>query len=185
MDTRAQILELSTQLLILHGFNGFSYAHISGPLQIRNAAVHYHFASKVELGLHLLESCRRPISSRLGLNDKTKPKAALLRYLDACCDPEAGFVDLQIVGAMAADFAGLPDLLRAASRTALSHHTKWLTRQLKAGRKRDEMQFDGKAKVQAAKILMILQGGHLHARLTGDGTLPKLSQELKRSLLTS
>ena len=186
MDTRAQILELAKQLLINHGFNGFSYAHIAKPLKIRNAAVHYHFASKVELGLHLLESCRRPIAPRLGLDENCKPRNAVVRYLEACCDPEDEFVDLEVIGAMAADFAGLPDLLRAASRTALTHHTKWLGGQLKAGRKKGQVEFAGKPREQAARLLMTLQGGQLHARLDSEkNSLPELAEQLKVYLLSS
>lgn len=186
MDTRTRILELAKELLINHGFNGFSYAHISKPLKIRNAAVHYHFAGKVELGLHLLESCRRPVFPRLGLDENCKPRKAIVRYLEASCDPDDAFVDLEIIGAMAADFAGLPDLLRAASRTALTHHTKWLSGQLKAGRKRGQVKFAGKPREQAAKVLMTLQGGQLHARLNGDkNSLPQLAAHMTSDLLSS
>lgn len=171
---------MARDLLIRHGFNGFSYAHLSRPLNIRNAAVHYHFASKVELGLHLLESCRRPIAPRLGAADK--PRKAVLRYLEAACEPEGDFCDLQVIGAMAADYEGLPDLLKAASRTALTHHTKWLSGRLKASRKGGQFHFNGKAKPLASKILMSIQGAHLFARITGNQCLQELAHSWKGEL---
>jgi len=54
-DTRTQILDIAEQLARQRGFSGFSYRDISQPLGIRNAAVHYHFPTKADLGIALLE----------------------------------------------------------------------------------------------------------------------------------
>lgn len=48
--TRERILELGEELILTKGYNGFSYQDISTALGIKNAAIHYYFASKENLG---------------------------------------------------------------------------------------------------------------------------------------
>src|SRR6476620_11178424 len=53
--TAAKALDIAQQLAQTRGFNGFSYADIAAELGITKASLHYHFASKAELGRALLE----------------------------------------------------------------------------------------------------------------------------------
>src|SRR5580700_1917202 len=48
--TPERILEVAERLVQTRGYNGFSYAHIAAALGITKASLHYHFASKAELG---------------------------------------------------------------------------------------------------------------------------------------
>ena len=58
-DTREQIMDRAGHLLMSRGFNGFSYRDISSHLGIKNAAVHYHFRSKADLALALVDQYRQ------------------------------------------------------------------------------------------------------------------------------
>ncbi|WP_181919204.1 TetR/AcrR family transcriptional regulator [Alkalilimnicola ehrlichii] len=57
-NTRQQILVAAEDLLLTRGFQGFSYHHIAERLGVRNAAIHYYFPSKNDLGLALLRRHR-------------------------------------------------------------------------------------------------------------------------------
>ena len=48
-STRDQIIDKAFQLMLQRGLNGFSYRDISGPLGVKNAAIHYHFPNKMDL----------------------------------------------------------------------------------------------------------------------------------------
>ncbi len=52
--TREDILSLADRLIRSKGFNAFSYADISGIMEIRNAAIHYHFPTKEDLGIQVI-----------------------------------------------------------------------------------------------------------------------------------
>ena len=58
-DTRERIIDKAADLLMRHGYNGFSYRDISTHLGVKNAAVHYHFPSKADLGMALVEEYQR------------------------------------------------------------------------------------------------------------------------------
>ena len=49
-NTRGAILDAAEELLQRRGYNAFSYHHIAVQLGIRNAAIHYHFPAKEDLG---------------------------------------------------------------------------------------------------------------------------------------
>jgi len=55
-DTRSEILKLTRELVQSRGFNSFSYQDLASGLGIRKASVHYHFPSKDDLGVALLEA---------------------------------------------------------------------------------------------------------------------------------
>ncbi len=53
-DTATQILDVAERLAQVRGFNAFSYADVAAELKITNAALHYHFAGKSDLGAALI-----------------------------------------------------------------------------------------------------------------------------------
>src|SRR3989442_14712284 len=57
-DTREEIFNSAEELWQRRGYNGFSYHHIAVQLGIRNAAIHYHFPSKENLGVALIQRYR-------------------------------------------------------------------------------------------------------------------------------
>jgi TetR/AcrR family transcriptional repressor of nem operon len=57
-NSKRTILNLAESLLQDKGFNGFSYADIASELGVKNAAIHYHFASKETLGIAVIQRYR-------------------------------------------------------------------------------------------------------------------------------
>ena len=57
-NTRDEILKVASHLLQTRGFSAFSYAHIAETLNVKPAAIHYHFPTKTDLGLALIEKFR-------------------------------------------------------------------------------------------------------------------------------
>jgi TetR/AcrR family transcriptional repressor of nem operon len=53
--TATRILDVAERLVQVRGYNGFSYADVANELKMTKAALHYHFASKAELGEALIE----------------------------------------------------------------------------------------------------------------------------------
>src|ERR1041384_2875350 len=58
-DTREEILNCAEELWQRRGYNVFSYPHIAVQRGIRNAAIHYHFPSKENLGVALIQRYRQ------------------------------------------------------------------------------------------------------------------------------
>ncbi|HET9571327.1 MAG TPA: TetR/AcrR family transcriptional regulator [Bacteroidales bacterium] len=54
--TREKIIELGEDLIRTKGYNAFSYQDISTELGIKNAAIHYYFPTKENLGTSILKT---------------------------------------------------------------------------------------------------------------------------------
>ena len=54
-ETAEQILDLAETLIQTRGYSAFSYQDISDALGIRKASIHYHFASKTDLGIAVVD----------------------------------------------------------------------------------------------------------------------------------
>jgi AcrR family transcriptional regulator len=54
--TREKIIELGEDLIRTKGYNAFSYQDISSALGIKNAAIHYYFPSKENLGTSIVKT---------------------------------------------------------------------------------------------------------------------------------
>lgn len=55
-DTRNEIVRIADELIRSKGYNAFSYTDISALLQIKNAAIHYYFPSKSDLGVEVIKN---------------------------------------------------------------------------------------------------------------------------------
>src|SRR6516162_2979326 len=53
-STASRVLDAAEALVQVRGFNGFSYNDIAAELQITKASLHYHFATKADLGEALI-----------------------------------------------------------------------------------------------------------------------------------
>ncbi len=69
-DTRTLILDVAQELVQSRGYNGFSYRDIALRLGVRNAAIHYHFPSKGDLGRELLVRYRERLRASLARIDE-------------------------------------------------------------------------------------------------------------------
>lgn len=52
---KKQILELANQLLLEKGYNAFSYKHITEKIDIKTSSIHYHFPTKTDLGIAIID----------------------------------------------------------------------------------------------------------------------------------
>src|SRR5271154_5436261 len=83
-DTATEILDVAERLVQIRGFNAFSYADVAGELGLTNAALHYHFPTKSELGEALI--ARYAIRFAEALVEIDESLADPLRKLDAYAD---------------------------------------------------------------------------------------------------
>jgi AcrR family transcriptional regulator len=98
-DTRAEILEVATELFTDRGYDGTSLREISGRLGITKAALYYHFRSKDEILRALIEPMGRVLTELVerleGARNISEWADALSRTLSMIPDHIAFFRFLQ------------------------------------------------------------------------------------------
>jgi len=181
-DTKVEILDLAENLLRDRGFNGFSYANISSALSIKNAAIHYHFPRKADLGVAVIQRARERFANwtqdqRIGSKTPAeKLEAFFRRYLNFL---DAG-QQVCLGGALETDFKTLPSMMQAETQKLASDILAWMEEVLVEGQEKHIFTFPGKAKDQAILILSSLQGALQMTRAVGTSCLHTAMAQIRR-----
>ena len=183
-NTREQIIDKAFQLMLQRGLNGFSYRDISGPLGVKNAAIHYHFPNKMDLIAALIDEnhqvLKKSTSEFMAYGGPARPQLeglfAFTMHQCQCGRP------ICMVGALAIDYDDLSDDIKDANDHFLKDSLKWLSRVLEAGREREEFTFEGDAERKSMSILAMIQGARQMARVHGMDILESMFDQIRTDL---
>ncbi len=170
-DTATRILDAAEKLVEVRGFNGFSYADVSSELKITNAALHYYFTNKSDLGEALIVRYTSRFDDALAaLESRTADAPTRLKgyadvYLRVLSEKR-----MCLCGMMAAEHETLPEPMQVAIKEFFAHNQAWLSRVLKDGKAKGTIGFQGSANETARTIIGTLEGAMMLARLFGDVT---------------
>ncbi len=170
-DTAEQILDLAETLIQTRGYSAFSYQDIADSLGIRKASIHYHFASKAELGVAVVDRYIERFGAAL-VSIAEDEEQSSLAMLDFYVQPYLQFASTPdrvcLSGALAGEMMALPPEVRARVDHFFRTHQLWLTKILKRGVARGEFRLAAPAPKVARFIFGALQGALLVKRTTGD-----------------
>ena len=167
-QTSQQILDIAQRLVQTRGFNAFSYADIAKALQITNASLHYHFTTKADLGVGLIERYDRRIQEALAGIDRSgagaadKIRAYVRIYSEVLRDDR-----MCMCGMLAAEFATLPKPMQAALDRYFDGNDRWLAAVLEQGRAGGALRFSGSSSEMAQFLIASLEGAMMLARSHG------------------
>jgi len=167
--TANDILDVAEHLVQVRGFNAFSYTDVSGELGLSNAALHYHFPSKSDLGQALIT--RYAVRFVAALAEIDDSLADPQGKLDAYAELYAGVLRRQrmcLCGMLAAEFETLSGGMRDAVTLFFEKNERWLAGVLKQGREDGTLSFAGSPLDEARSIVSTLEGAMLIARSFGD-----------------
>jgi len=178
-DTREEILNCAEELLQRRGYNAFSYQHIAVQLGIRNAAIHYHFPAKEDLGVALVQRYRQRFRdwceqmlqepdawSRLQAYFKT-----YVDYLEAQCKICPG-------GVLGSEYEAIPERMQQEARLLMREIFEWLVETLDLGRQQGNLHYPGETRHKAIEIGAALQGGLQIARMAGQERFHQVLEQL-------
>ncbi|WP_421733518.1 TetR/AcrR family transcriptional regulator [Cellulomonas sp.] len=167
-DTRTRILDVAERLVQTRGFNGFSYADVAAELGIATPSLHYHFATKADLGEALIRRyAARFAAALVSIADRPDDSRRMLDayvalYTDVLRDQR-----MCLCGMLAAEYPTLPAPMRTAV-TAFYDNEAWLEQVLDAGREQGVLRLTGPSDEAARIIVGGLEGAMLVARSHGD-----------------
>jgi TetR/AcrR family transcriptional repressor of nem operon len=168
-DTAARILDVAEQLVQARGFNAFSYADIAADLGITRASLHYHYASKADLGLALISRYAQRFARALAAIDAATPTAdAKLKAYTRLYAAVLRGQRMCLCGMLAAEYQTLPSEISGAVLAFFDENEAWLGRVLEEGRREGTLRFEGSAKDTARMLIGGLEGAMLVARPYGD-----------------
>lgn len=182
-NTRRAIMDTAQRLLQERGFQGFSYHHIAEELGIRNAAVHYYFPSKADLGLALIQRFRDDFhwwKSQLAekrLNASSQVRQFVRIY--------QGYMSAEracALGVVGVEAPGLTDAMRREAAGLFTDLRDWLAWVLEQGRQFGDLMFDGDSVDRATHVIGSLQGALQLARISGQSLFADVAESSLREL---
>ncbi|MDO6430128.1 TetR/AcrR family transcriptional regulator [Flavitalea sp. BT771] len=182
MSTRENIIGLAEDLIRTRGYNAFSYGDISAVLHIRNAAIHYHFPSKTDLGISVVDRELEKIAHSRA-ECFTLPADQQLRNVVEFfyASGRKGWICLN--GSLTPDYLTLPEPLQKKVETMCRTILEWMTECLEKGRKEGCMRFEGAAADRALLVMSALLSSLLLSRVLGreifDRTVGQLLKDIE------
>lgn len=163
--TSTRILEVAERLAQTRGFNGFSYADIAAELGITKASLHYHFASKSDLGRSLIVRYgdRFAAAFRTLGDSQTQLRRYVQLYEDVLVRDR-----MCLCGMLAAEYSTLPSAMQRELRRFFNRNETWLAKSLERGRIEGKLRFEGSALEAAGALTAGLEGAMLLARSYGE-----------------
>lgn len=147
-DTRNEIVRLAGQLIRSIGYNAFSYADISKELNIKNAAIHYYFPSKSDLGVEVIRRNLAAFTENVKAWENLDYRKQLKSYLTM----HDSFVHnywVCIVGSLAPSYDTLPENMQIELQKLVNTILEWLTNLLEKGRENKVFIFTESARTKA------------------------------------
>src|ERR687892_97441 len=168
-NTKRAIMDLAESFLQEKGFNGFSYAYIAAELDVKNAAIHYHFPTKEALACAVIQRYRDRFLLWIN-NARIKdlsPQEKLDWFFSIYTNTRADNGKVCLAGSLETEFASLPSSLREQTEALTRELLDWLQATLQEGREEGVFHFSGDPAGKAALILSSLQGALQMARALG------------------
>ena len=184
-NTKRAIMDLAETFIQEKGFNGFSYAHIAKELDVKNAAIHYHFPSKEDLACAVIQRYRDRF--QLWINNSRirnlSPQEKLDWFFSIYTDTRLDNGKVCLAGSLETEFNSLPAALREQTEALTRELLAWLQATLQQGREAGTFQFSGDPASKAALILSSLQGALQMARALGTEKFHAVVGQHKQDLL--
>ena len=131
-STKAAIIQLADILIRQKGYHGFSYRDISVPLQIKNAAIHYHFPAKKDLGLAVIQRNRKSFVDQTQVWASQSPGHQIKQFVNIYKTIQKSNL-VCFMGALGPFFHQLPEEMQAALRETSHTIRQWVTKTLERG----------------------------------------------------
>lgn len=184
-NTKRTIMDLAETFIQEKGFNGFSYAHIAKELDVKNAAVHYHFPTKEELAWAVIQRYRDRFQLWIR-NSRIKdlpPQEKLDWFFNIYTNTRADNGKVCLAGSLETEFNSLPVSLRQQTEALTRELLDWLQATLQEGRDAGAFHFSGDPASKAALILSSLQGALQMARALGTENFHAVVKQHQQDLL--
>lgn len=183
-DTREEILDAAEQLLQRRGYNGFAYQHIAVQLGIRNAAIHYHFATKEHLGVALLQRYRQRFRD---WSEQIAAVASAWERLDAYLQNYNNYLcgdkcRIWPVGILGSEFDAIPEEVRHEAQLLIREIFEWMVETLEYGAEQGTVVYTGETRHKAVQMIATLQGALHIGRMAGSDRFRQVVQQIALEL---
>ncbi|MEQ9166849.1 MAG: TetR/AcrR family transcriptional regulator [Fulvivirga sp.] len=181
MDTKTEIMDLAEQLIRSRGYNSFSYKDISSALNLKNAAIHYYFPAKHDLGSAIINRTRLRFAQHINEWKTDAPKLQLEQFINTY--EKANQKELIcFMGSLGPSYKTLPESMQKELTAASFEIRSWIRIILKAGMADGSFSFNEKPEDKSDAIITSLLASLILNRVTGENILASVKSVIFTSL---
>lgn len=168
-DTKTALLDAAEHATRHRGIDGFSYADLAAEVGIRKASIHYHFPTKADLSVAMLQRYRAEMERLRDETAESAPAAERLaaivaRYREALGGGERLCLCVALIASVESLSLEMLDEI-ARFRTMMC---AWLTDVFRQAAEDGSIAHTADPAAEAAAALALLEGAQLAARAAGD-----------------
>lgn len=186
-NTREHLLECAADLLQRVGYASFSFRDLADAVGIRAASVHYHFPTKADLGVALVDWFRARTGPEIAALCVASPNIrhrllALAEHVakHTCTSGKSCPINLLL-----SEFSVLPPALQVKVRAWVDDCISSMASWLEQGRSAGELSFPGDAISQARLVWSVIEHGTQLARTHPDQPFGALMRHLVATMTPS
>lgn len=172
---------IADQLIRSKGYNAFSYTDIAHRLNLKNAAIHYHFPSKAALGKAVIVESREKF---LRQTENWSKESALLQielFLEMYRSNRKNG-GICFMGALGTSFDTLPTEMQKELQDAHNEITNWLVKTLETGKKEKSLSFDTPSVEMADMITSSMMASLILERVSNREMTAQIANNLIKQL---
>ncbi|MCR6639188.1 MAG: TetR/AcrR family transcriptional regulator [Sporocytophaga sp.] len=177
-STKESIVNIADDLIRRRGYNAFSYNDISKVLAVKNAAIHYHFPTKSDLGVAVIDLHIQKIDHFIKgvapLSEPEKVEAFLNIYEQIQINKK-----VCLVGTLATDWDTIDDKIQQKLIVFVNIVGDWLTGVMEEGLKKGSLTFNGDPQTRAMLIITSIMAAAQMAKIMG----PASFQSVKNAII--
>ncbi|QSE98017.1 TetR/AcrR family transcriptional regulator [Fulvivirga lutea] len=182
MSTKSTIINLADRLIRKNGYHAFSYADIASRLKIKNAAVHYHFPTKGDLGAAVIDKSRSQFQESIKQWGVDSPKTQLENFLNIYSSIGSQHL-VCFMGALGPSFDSLPVVMQESLTKASNEIRVWLQNILSQGKQEGSLHFIEPVEERADLIVTSLLASLILNKVSGEDILKNTSNSIKKHLI--
>jgi len=178
--TRESLLAAAVELLRSFGYASFSYRDLAEAVGIRTASIHYHFPSKSDLGVALVEELRLATRERERalVADHPNVRNRLLALCSHIAEHTCGDHKSCPINLLQAEYAVLPEPVQRAVTSLVDEKLSIITRWLDEGRQAGHLRFPGAPEAQARLVWAVIEYGTQFIRSHPDQSFIAITRQL-------
>lgn len=178
--TREQLLTVAADLLQRVGYASFSFRDLAEAVGIRAASVHYHFPTKADLGVALVDWFRAQSDPQMAALCQAYPNVRdrLLALAEQVAEHTCTNGKSCPINLLLSEFSVLPENLQSKVRAWVDDCLAGMASWLDQGRNAGELKFPGDAIYQARLVWSVIEHGTQLSRTQADQSFRSLIQHL-------
>lgn len=176
-NKRQEILRLADDLIRNYGFNSFSYSDISTKLNIKNAAIHYYFPSKAELGVAVINEAKIFFENNIKQWEKLDKREQYKVFVESY-NKDNFTGSLSLVSALSVSYELLTEEMRNELKLFIETKHNWLSNLLETGKNEGVFTFNTTPNMMAYMIQSHIFSSLALGRIMQDDIYINMQKEI-------